>query len=145
VPLPGLETGYAFDDLRYSPTLHAMMVPGGYSGNIYLIDPDTLAVTTIGGFTKDTSNPTGTSTTLGASTVDEAGGYIFVGDRTSNTLFVVDPKQKAVVAQAATAGYPDYVRYVPTRNEVWVEEAFNLQVESSRCRRAGRRPRRTPR
>jgi YVTN family beta-propeller protein len=123
VPLPGLETGYSFDDLRYSPTLHAMMVPGGYTGNIYLVDPDTLAVTTIGGFTK------GTSSTLGASTLDEGGGYIFVGDRTSNQLLVVDPTQKTVVAQVATAGYPDYVRYIPTRNEVWIEEAYNFQVE----------------
>src|SRR5258708_39054146 len=133
VPLSGLETGYSFDDLRYSRTLHAMMVPGGYSGNIYLVDPDTLAVTTIGGFTTGTM----ASGTLGASTVDEGGGYIFVGDRSTGisnpnppyTLSVVDPKLKTIVAQVPTAGYPDYVRYVPTRNEVWIEEAFQLQVE----------------
>jgi hypothetical protein len=119
----GLEAGYSFDDLRYSRTLHAIIAPGGFTGNIYLIDPDTLAVTTIGGFTK------GPSSTLGASTVDEGGGYIFVGDRTATTLGVVDPRQKTVVAQVPTAGYPDYVRYVPTRNEVWIEEAFNFQVE----------------
>jgi outer membrane protein assembly factor BamB len=126
VPLTGLEAGYSFDDLRYSRALHAMMVPGGYSGNIYLVDPDTLAVTSIGGFTKGTM----ASGTLGASTVDEGMGYLFVGDRTQPyTLSVVDPKLKTILAQVPTAGYPDYVRYVPSRNEVWVEEAFQLQVE----------------
>jgi DNA-binding beta-propeller fold protein YncE len=126
VPLTGLESGYSFDDLRYSRTLHAMMVPGGYSGNVYLVDPDTLAVTTIGGFTKGTM----ASGTLGASTLDEGMGYIFVGDRTQPyTLSVVDPKLKTIVAQVPTAGYPDYVRYVPGRNEIWIEEAFQFQVE----------------
>jgi hypothetical protein len=133
VPLTGLEAGYSFDDLRYSRTLHSIIVPGGYSGNIYLVDPDTLAVTTIGGFTKGTM----ASGWLGPSTVDEGGGYIFVGDRSSGitspstpyTLSVVDPKMKMIVAQVQTAGYPDYVRYLPGRNEVWIEEAFNLEVE----------------
>src|SRR5207247_1468062 len=40
VDLPSGTVGIGFDDLRYSATLHRVLVPGGRSGNLDLIDPD---------------------------------------------------------------------------------------------------------
>jgi hypothetical protein len=126
VPLPGLEGGNGFDDLRYSYTLHKMMVPGNWTGNIYLIDPDTLEVTTIGGFSSEAS--WNNSDTQGPATLDEGGGFIFVGDRTSHEIAVVDPSQN-MITSTVPADYPDYLRYVETTREVWVSEPFIGQVE----------------
>jgi hypothetical protein len=44
VTLPDAGPGIGFDDLQYSPTLHRVLVPGGRSGKLDLIDPDSLAV-----------------------------------------------------------------------------------------------------
>src|SRR5215467_12249007 len=50
VPLPDGSAGIGFDDLDYSPDLKKVIVPAGRTGNLDLIDPQTLAVTTIAGF-----------------------------------------------------------------------------------------------
>src|SRR6478735_5780032 len=50
VELPDGSPGIGFDDLRYSSRLHRVLVPSGRSGRLNLIDPDTLAVTSITGF-----------------------------------------------------------------------------------------------
>src|SRR5258708_2538799 len=50
VALPDGKAGIGFDDLRYSARLHRLLVPGGRAGNLALIDPDTMAITTVGGF-----------------------------------------------------------------------------------------------
>src|SRR5207244_1191226 len=39
VSLPDAGPGIGFDDLQYSPTLHRVLVPGGRSGKLDLIDP----------------------------------------------------------------------------------------------------------
>jgi hypothetical protein len=41
VPNPGGEGGIGFDDPTFSPTLHRVLVPGGRTGNLDLIDPAT--------------------------------------------------------------------------------------------------------
>src|SRR5262249_6661273 len=44
VALPSGNAGIGFDDLRYSSTLHRVLVPAGRTGTLDLVDPDTLAV-----------------------------------------------------------------------------------------------------
>ena len=50
VAIPGGEGGIGFDDLVFSPELHKVLVPAGHTGKLYLIDPTTFAMTSIGGF-----------------------------------------------------------------------------------------------
>src|SRR5437016_1974535 len=50
VPLPGGLGGIGFDDLGYDAQFSKVLVPAGNTGNLDLIDPKTLAVTTITGF-----------------------------------------------------------------------------------------------
>ena len=47
--MPAGSAGIGFDDLRYSATLHRVLAPAGRTGTLDLIDPDTLAVTSISG------------------------------------------------------------------------------------------------
>jgi DNA-binding beta-propeller fold protein YncE len=127
VPVPGGTAGIGFDDLRYSPTLSAVLAPAGRAGVLALIDPVSLRVRTIGGFS---SSPAYDGThDFGATSVDEGRGLLFVTDRSSQTLYVVDPTAQAIVSSTSLSASPDYVRYVAATDEVWVSEPSASQIE----------------
>jgi DNA-binding beta-propeller fold protein YncE len=127
VPLPEGEGGIGFDDLRFSPTLGKVLVPAGRTGRLDLVEPRTSAVTAISGFGGAPSYGGGHRD--GPTSVDEGEGLLFVNDRTAQQLIVVDPKTTAIVARAALAAAPDYVRYVAATHEVWVTEPAASQIE----------------
>jgi DNA-binding beta-propeller fold protein YncE len=127
VSLPNAAPGIGFDDLRYSATLHRVLAPGGRSGNLAFIDPDSLAVTAIPGFSTTAEYSGGHDD--GATSVDEAGDVLLVTDRTSQKLLVVDPCASVIVGSTPTAASPDYVRYVAATNEAWVTEPSAAQIE----------------
>jgi len=127
VALPSGETGIGFDDLRYSPSLHRLLVPAGRTGTMDLVDPDTLAVTSIPGFGA-VGNYSG-SHDDGPTSVDEGNGVLYVTDRTTGKVDVVDPAAGRIVASASLVSGPDYVRFVKATNELWVTEPGSDQVE----------------
>ena len=55
VELPEGSPGIGFDDLRYSSSFHRVLVPSGRTGRLNLVNPDTLAVTSIAGFSAKTT------------------------------------------------------------------------------------------
>ncbi len=126
-PIPGGSTGIGFDDLRYSPTLHAVLAPGGRAGVLAMIDADTRAVTTVSGLT--TSESYDGSHDVGATSVDEGRGLLFVTDRTTQELHVIDPKARTILSSLSLSASPDYVRYVAATNEVWISEPSGSQLE----------------
>ncbi len=127
VDLPGGGNGIGFDDLRYSPTLRRVLVPAAGTGRLDLVDPDSLAVTSVAGFstTSDYSGGHGD----GATSVDEGAGLLFVTDRTTGTLHAVDPAARAIVASTALEAGPDYVRYVAATGELWIAEPGAARIE----------------
>jgi DNA-binding beta-propeller fold protein YncE len=126
-PLPGGEGGIGLDDLAFPPVLRQVVVPAGRTGKIVLIDPQSRKTREIGGFK---STPPGTGAhDAGPTSADEGTGYLFAVDRTSKRLVVIDPAKGAIVTGAPLAGSPDYVRYVPTTNEVWVTEPDKDGIE----------------
>src|SRR5215469_15265513 len=143
LPLPNGAGGIGFDDLGFAPSLHKVLVPAGRSGNLDLVDPDTLAVTAIGGFSS--ANAFGGGHGQGVTSADAGRGLIFATDRDARKLNVIDPATRSVVATAPLASGPDYVRYVPDTNEVWVTEPRSGQIEVSRFRWRPRQSRRTAR
>src|SRR5262249_22183288 len=50
VKLPGGEAGIGFDDFQYAPTLKRILVPGGRTGRLFLIDPRSRQVAVVEGF-----------------------------------------------------------------------------------------------
>ena len=127
VNLPNGAAGIGFDDLRYVPSLHRLLVPGGRSGRVDLVDPDGLSVTSITGFS--TSDAYSGGHDDGATSADAGAGKVYVTDRTSGTLVVVDPTTATIVGSVPVAARPDYVRFVATTNELWVTEPSASQIE----------------
>src|SRR3989442_9903894 len=79
VQLPGGEPGIGLDDLRFSPTLGRLVVAAGRTGRVDLVDPVTLDVTAIAGFTAFASFDGGDQ--QGVESADEGGGMVFAVDR----------------------------------------------------------------
>jgi DNA-binding beta-propeller fold protein YncE len=127
VALPSGSNGIGFDDLRYSSALHRVLVPAGRSGNLDLINPDDLTATSIGGFSTVADYSGGHDD--GPTSVDEGSGFLFVTDRTSQKLDVVDPQARKIVGTAPLGSHPDYVRFVAPTHELWVTEPGSAQME----------------
>jgi hypothetical protein len=124
--LPGGAPGIGFDDLQFSKSLGKVLAPAARSGKLDLIDPATLKIDSIGGFSAQPTYDGGHD--FGATSVDEGAGLLFVTDRTAQKLDLIDPKTRAIVSSAALAAGPDYVRFVPPA-EIWVTEPGHAQIE----------------
>jgi hypothetical protein len=105
-----------FDDLTFSKSLGRLVAAPGGTGKVNLIDPGTLDVTSIEGFS------------LGTASADEGGGLVFAADRTNNKLEVADPAQKKIVASVSIDSV-DYVRYSPVTHEVWITQPAPSRIE----------------
>lgn len=127
VKLPNGAPRIGFDDLRYSSSLHRLLAPGGRSGLLYFVDPDTLAVTSVSGFSATADYSHGHDD--GPTSVDEGRGALYVTDRTDRTLSLVDPTSQAIAGSTALAAEPDYVRFVAATGELWVTEPSATQIE----------------
>ncbi len=125
--MPGGEGGIGFDDLRYSPELHRVLVPGGRTGKLDLIDPGSRAIESIDGFSADEHFAGGHGE--GTTSVDAGGGLLFATDRGRAEVVVIDPAARAITSRAKLAAGPDYVRWVAPLHEVWLTEPRTKQIE----------------
>jgi len=128
IAIPNGHLGIGFDDLRYSARLHRVLVPGGRSGNLALVDPDTHDILTIGGFSTSSSFDS-SGHDFGITSVDDLGSLLVVTDRTSGRISLVDVAAAAVVADTALGSSPDYVRWVAATSELWVTEPGREAIE----------------
>jgi len=127
VEIPGGSGGVRFDDLQYSSRLGKILLPAGKTGELDLVDPHTLAVTAISGFSTGSAGKHRWGE--GTTSVDEGAGFLFASDRTSRTVKVIDPASRKIVASAPLASGPDYVRFVAPTREIWVSEPGAEQIE----------------
>src|SRR5438445_5404249 len=106
--------GIGFDDLRYSSSLHRVLVPAGRSGTIVLIDPANHRTSSITGLSTEESYGGGHGE--GTTSVDEGEGALYATDRTSKEVVIIDPAARRIVVCAPFGGSPVYVRFLaPTR------------------------------
>jgi hypothetical protein len=121
VPLPDGPPGVGFDDLRWAPSIGKVLAPAGRTGNLDLVVPTTLAVESIGGFSRSETFTKG-SHGSGTTSADEGGAAVFAIDHETRTIRVVDPASRAIIASAPALADPDYVRYVASTRELWLTE-----------------------
>ena len=119
--------GIGFDDLRYSASLHRVLVPAGRTGTIVLIDPSNHASASIGGLAATASYGGGHGE--GTTSVDEGEGALYTIDRTAQQVVVIDPAARRVTVRAPLGSEPDYVRYVAPTRELWVTEPDSERIE----------------
>jgi len=127
IPLPGGSSGIGFDDLHYSAHLNRALIPAGKTGALDLIDPETLEVTQISGFSTNEKDSSGRWE--GITSVDEANGLLLVTDRSSLKLLIVDSETRKIIGSAELASSPDYVRFVSPTHEIWVTEPDSDRIE----------------
>jgi len=127
IPMPGGEGGIGFDDLRYSKTLAKLLIPGGRSGQLYLVDPLSGGIVSIPGFS--VANEFNGGHDDGVTSVAEGGGLLFATDRTSRQLAIVYYPNRVILGRVALSARPDYVRWVESAREVWVTEPDSEQIE----------------
>lgn len=125
--LPGGSDGIGFDDLQFSESLEKVLVPGGRTGELFLVDPKTRSVSSIGGFSPSKTFRGGHGEGITSVSQDEK--HLYVTDRTTLLLLVVDPSSKRITARVNLAASPDYVRYIEPTHEVWVTEPDKDQIE----------------
>jgi DNA-binding beta-propeller fold protein YncE len=126
-PFPGGSRGIGFDDIGFAPSLRKVMVPGGRTGKLALIDPDSKNIELIGGFTESARYSGGHGE--GITSADALRDLICITDRTASLLDIVNVQTQKTVATARLASAPDYVRFVPKTNEVWVTEPGSQRIE----------------
>jgi DNA-binding beta-propeller fold protein YncE len=97
----------SYDDLRYSPELRKVVAAPHGTGVISLIDPDSLAVQTL-------------TAPGGVYSADASTTTVYAADRGADRIIAIDVASGAMVATQAMPGTPDYVRFSPMTNEVWV-------------------------
>ena len=114
-------SGVRFDDLGFSKSLNKVVVPGGRTGKVFLIDPNTYQVSEISGLTV-TKITEGKAPSGGSTSVDEGDGYFFVIDRSTRLVHIVDHTSLKILNSTQLSGPPDYVRFVSSTKEVWVTE-----------------------
>jgi hypothetical protein len=119
--------GIGFDDLRWSASLGKVLAPGGRAGNLNLVTPDTGEVVAVTGFGKQDDYSGGHDD--GPTSVDEGVGFLYVTDRTTTQLSVVDPVARSIVGHVGLSANPDYVRFVAEARELWVSEPAGAQIE----------------
>jgi DNA-binding beta-propeller fold protein YncE len=127
VAIPDGEHGLGFDDIGYSAALGRVVIPSASTGAINLIDPPSLAIEAIPIFAAAPVARRGHGE--GVTSADAANGYIFATDRTSRKLGVINLSSRKMVASAALAGGPDYVRFVAPTHEIWVTEPRDHRIE----------------
>jgi len=127
VLLPGGEGGAGFDDLNFSSNLHKVLVPGGRTGKLYLIDSKTNGISMIDGFSIDSHYPGGHGQSI--TSADEGRGFILTADRDTLRINMLDLQANAAVVTAPLADTPDYVRFIGPTNEVWVTEPASERIE----------------
>ena len=127
VPLPKqFEAPISYDDFTYDAELNRVIIPGGETGEVALIDPKTMHTRLLSGFSHQTDSAV---PVIGTSSVAIARGYLFGLDQYTNTIKTVDLRTGNVVASTALQNAPDYIRYVSATGELWVTEKGLGQIE----------------
>lgn len=116
IPLPGGGGGISFDDLHFAAEMGRVVAPGGSTDRAVLVDPETLEVAALGSGDAVQS-------------ADAGGGLVFALHRDSDSLEVLDAENGASLGSTPVGGGADYVRYVASRNEVWVTEPGSGRIE----------------
>jgi hypothetical protein len=125
VPLALGEETVSFRELVYDTRLKQVLVPAAEAGQLLVLDPASRAIKQISGFSQ--RSPEGVA--LGATSAVSDGRLLYALDRTARQIRVVDPGSGEAISSTPVESFPEYIRYVPSTNELWVTEPQAEQIE----------------
>lgn len=125
--LPGVRAHAGFDDMGYIPALDRVLVPGGVSGKVFLINPEKNAVSRSVRVLPPSKPVHGHD--VGTTSAVYVKGYLLASDHNTQSLAVIDMKSGKVVNRVHLASGPDYVRYVKPVDQIWVTEPEARQIQ----------------
>ena len=125
--LPGVSPHAGFDDMGYIPALKRIAVPGGTSGDVFLIDPKHDTVTRSLRVLPPSKPRRGHD--IGTTSAAYLDGYLVASDHNAQSLAVIALDSGKVVSRVPLASGPDYVRYVKPVNQIWVTEPEAQQIQ----------------
>jgi len=96
-----------YDDLRYSPELKKLVAAPTGTAQVFLVDPESLAVQMV-------------PVPGGVYSADASASTVYAADRGGNAIHAIDIATTMTLAVQPMPGSPDYVRFSPTTKEVWV-------------------------
>jgi hypothetical protein len=120
VPLPEAKAPASLDYLAVDRAARRVYVPEGTTGSLDVLDLATGAFTRVGGFKTAVREVNGTSRALGPSAVAVGDGVVYVGNRATSEVCVVDAKTLAAGGCLTLPAATDGVAYVAPAREVWV-------------------------
>lgn len=125
VPLP-FNSPVSYNDFTYDSQLHRVIIPAGETGQVALIDPASLQIQLISGFSRqtDTALPM-----IGATSAAVAGGFLYGLDQATKSIKTIRLSTWNVTASTPVQDVPDYIRFVSATNELWVTEKGLHQIE----------------
>ena len=130
--IPGGTPGIGFDDIGYFPALERVSIPAGQTGVLNLIDPRSGVITAHYRVSRAQSFAGHREGTTSAAYGD---GYLFASDHGRDAVLVLDARTGKSVARVPLAGGPDYVRFLASRQELWVTEPRGQQIQVFRVHR----------
>lgn len=104
-----------------------VVVPGGNTGGVYILEPGGARITRIEGFLTEDVERNGKKRRVGPSSASVGEGFAYVGNRADSKVCAIDmaklPHDMARPARGKCvelASPPDGIAYVATTKEVWV-------------------------
>jgi DNA-binding beta-propeller fold protein YncE len=119
-PFPNATAPASFDYLAIDRATSRVFVPITNAGSVYAFDIASRTFASATGFETATRESRGKTRIAGPSAVAVGDGVIYVGDRATNAICIVDAKSLARGACLTLASATDGVAYVASTKEVWV-------------------------
>src|SRR5437879_7309279 len=124
ISLTGATGAVALDCFAYDRATGKLWVPASNTGSVDVIDEKTDTVSQITGFPTGEIERHGKKITVGPTAASIGNGVVYIGNRGSATICVIDAKSLArdecVPVSADGAVTPDGVVYVAATRELWV-------------------------
>ncbi len=119
-PLPGTSGAVTLDLLAYDHARDQVWVPVGETGSVdvYTIASHTFA--RVDGFKTKEREAHGRKRVMGPSAAAVGDGFVYVSNRASNEVCVVDDGSLKVGSCVPLSSAPDVIAYIPSTKEVWV-------------------------
>lgn len=138
IALPGVSAHAGFDDMGFLKALGRVVIPGGDSGELFLINPKTGMIKNEARITPP-GHPKGRHD-VGTTSVAYGDGYLLASDHNNQSVAIVDPKSGKVVNRVPLASGPDYVRFIAPVDQLWVTEPEARQIEIFKSELKGPHP-----